>query len=390
MNPPIETGLEVALRDPPKRLLEARAFGLLSNQASVTRAFEHAADALLQRFPNTLRALFGPQHGLWSTEQDNMIETAHATYRGLPVYSLYSETRTPTEEMLDGLDLMVIDLQDVGTRVYTYAWTLLRCMQSCAARGIDVMVLDRPNPLGGVVAEGALLDLDYRSFVGGAAIPMRHGLTIGELAAYCNESRKVGCELHHVPMRGWRRALLWHETGLSWVPPSPNLPRHQGAFLYPGQVLLEGTNLSEGRGTTTPFEQFGAPWMDSFALRDAIGEVPGAILRPVSFEPTFQKWQGERCRGLFVHVTDARQLRPYRMTLHALRALREQQGHALRWNEPPYEYEQRLPPIDILSGAASARGWIDGDGTPAALDRIADEPAGWWSSAAPCLLYPRP
>jgi uncharacterized protein YbbC (DUF1343 family) len=389
MTAPVETGLEVALRAPPARLRDARAFGLLSNQASVTREFAHAADALRARFPKTLRALFGPQHGLWSTEQDNMVETRHATYRGLPVYSLYSETREPTDAMLDGLDLLVVDLQDVGTRVYTYAWTLTNCMRACARRGVEVMVLDRPNPLGGAVAEGALLDLRYESFVGRAAVPMRHGLTLGELATHCNAALELGCALHVVPMRGWRRELVWQDCGLAWVPPSPNLPRHEGALVYPGQVLLEGTNLSEGRGTTTPFEQFGAPWIEPAALLDAIGEVPGARLRPVSFEPTFQKWRGEVCRGLFVHVTDASAFRSYRMTLRLLRALRGRHGDALQWNDPPYEYEATLAPIDILTGGDAARRWVDQGGDDDALDALAAAPPGWWPSVEPSLLYPR-
>ncbi|MGC6486496.1 MAG: exo-beta-N-acetylmuramidase NamZ domain-containing protein [Planctomycetota bacterium] len=395
MTAPVETGLEVALREPPQRLRDARAFGLLSNQASVTRGFGHATDALHGRFPETLRALFGPQHGLWSTEQDNMIETAHATYRGLPVHSLYSETRRPTDAMLDGLDLLVVDLQDVGTRVYTYAWTLTNCMRACAERGVAVMVLDRPNPLGGVVAEGARLDPAYESFVGGAQVPMRHGLTLGELARHCDQELGIGCELHVTEMRGWRRDMLWADTGLAWVPPSPNLPRHEGALVYPGQVLLEGTNLSEGRGTTTPFEQFGAPWLDPRALQDALGDVEGAALRPVAFEPTFQKYAGQPCRGLYAHVTEPRALRSYALTLRLLRAIRRQHGLALRWNDPPYEYEDKLLPIDILAGGDAARRWVDGtDGgaedDEAALAAIAGEPEGWWTAAAPSLLYPAP
>lgn len=390
MTDPVETGLEVALREPPQRLSDARAFGLLSNQASVTRGFGHATDALYERFPETLRALFGPQHGLWSTEQDNMIETAHGSYRGLPVHSLYSETRRPTDEMLDGLDLLVVDLQDVGTRVYTYAWTLTNCMRACAERGVAVMVLDRPNPLGGVVAEGARLDPAYESFVGGAQVPMRHGLTLGELARHCDQEFGIGCELHVAEMRGWRRDMLWADTGLAWVPPSPNLPRHEGAWVYPGQVLLEGTNLSEGRGTTTPFEQFGAPWLDPRALQDALGDVDGAALRPVAFEPTFQKFHGEVCRGLFAHVTEPGSLRSYALTLRLLRAIRQLHGDALRWNAPPYEYEETLLPIDILAGGDAARRWVDGDEDAAALDAIAGEPDGWWAAATPSLLYPFP
>lgn len=390
MNATVEIGLERALRDPPARLRASRAFGLLSNQASVTADFVHAVEALQARFPSTLCRLFGPQHGIWSTEQDNMVETAHGSYRGMPVYSLYSETRAPTPAMLDGIDLLVVDLQDVGTRVYTYAWTLTHCMQACAAHDVAVLVLDRPNPLGGVISEGAQLDPDFASFVGRAPIPMRHGLTLAELAVHCNEALAVGCDLHTLTMRGWRREMLWRDCGRAWVPPSPNLPRVAGCALYPGQVLLEGTNLSEGRGTTTPFEQCGAPWLDPEQLRAALGDVPGAALRPVTFQPTFQKFRDEPCRGLFVHVTDPTALRSYAMTLRMLRAIRALHGPQLRWRNPPYEYEDELLPIDILSGGRAARRWVDGDGDEAALANIAAQPEGWWPTAKSSMLYPRP
>ena len=390
MNATVEIGLERALRDPPARLRASRAFGLLSNQASVTADFVHAVEALQARFPSALCRLFGPQHGIWSTEQDNMVETAHGSYRGMPVYSLYSETRAPTPAMLDGIDLLVVDLQDVGTRVYTYAWTLTHCMQACAAHDVAVLVLDRPNPLGGVISEGAQLDPDFASFVGRASIPMRHGLTLAELAVHCNEALAVGCDLHTLTMRGWRREMLWRDCGRAWVPPSPNLPRVAGCALYPGQVLLEGTNLSEGRGTTTPFEQCGAPWLDPEQLRAALGDVPGAALRPVTFQPAFQKFRDEPCRGLFVHVTDPTALRSYALTLRMLRAIRELHGPQLRWRNPPYEYEDELLPIDILSGGRAARRWVDGDGDEAALADIAAQPEGWWPTAKSSMLYPRP
>ena len=390
MNATVEIGLERALREPPARLRASRAFGLLSNQASVTADFVHAVEALQARFPSTLCRLFGPQHGIWSTEQDNMVETAHGSYRCMPVYSLYAETRAPTPAMLDGIDLLVVDLQDVGTRVYTYAWTLTHCMQACAAHDVAVLVLDRPNPLGGVISEGAQLDLDFASFVGRASIPMRHGLTLAELAVHCNQALAVGCDLHTLTMRGWRREMLWRDCGRAWVPPSPNLPRVAGCTLYPGQVLLEGTNLSEGRGTTTPFEQCGAPWLDPEQLRAALGDVPGAALRPATFQPTFQKFRDEPCRGLFVHVTDPTVLRSYAMTLRMLRAIRELHGPQLRWRNPPYEYEDELLPIDILSGGRAARRWVDGDGDEAALADIAAQPEGWWPAAKSSMLYPRP
>lgn len=383
----VSTGLDEILQQPPERLQQCRAFGLVSNQASTTTSFQHAADALHERFPTQLKTLFGPQHGLWSTEQDNMIETAHASYRGMAVYSLYSETRKPTAAMLQGLDLLVIDLQDVGTRVYTYIWTVTLCLEACAELGIAVMVLDRPNPLGGEIAEGAVLDLTFQSFVGRAAIPMRHGLTIGELAQFCNQQLGIGCELEVVRMQNWQRSMLWTQTQRAWVPPSPNLPRFDGTLVYPGQVLLEGTNLSEGRGTTTPFEQFGAPWIDARQLREALGEVDGAAMRTITFEPTFQKWHGQPCHGLFVHVTDARSFRSYEMTLRLLRELRRLHGARFAFNDPPYEYEADLMPIDILTGSTAVRELIDGNGSDAELLALSKAPTDWWPSVQSCLLY---
>jgi uncharacterized protein YbbC (DUF1343 family) len=381
------TGLEVALQQPPTRLRKSQAFGLVCNQASVTGQFVHAADALHERFPEQLRTLFGPQHGMWSIQQDNMIETPHASYRGMKVFSLYSETRKPTPQMLAGLDQVLVDLQDVGTRVYTYIWTLVHCLEACAEQGIEVMVLDRPNPLGGVVAEGEPLDSEFASFVGRCAIPMRHGLTIGELAGHCNQVLGIGCALHVVTMRDWQRSMLWCDTGRAWVPPSPNLPRFEGALVYPGQVLLEGTNLSEARGTTTPFEQFGAPWIDARTLAEALPRIEGAVLRPVCFEPTFQKWAGQACHGLFVHVTDMRTFRSYRLTLLILRELRRLHGEKLAWNDPPYEYEETLRPIDILAGGPRVRNCVDDNLSDAELIERSNAPADWWQTVSECLLY---
>jgi uncharacterized protein YbbC (DUF1343 family) len=389
--PPVRIGLEVAVERPPDLLRGARAFGLVANQASVDHRFRHAPDLLHARFPGRLRALFGPQHGLWSTEQDNMIETAHGAHARLsvPVHSLYSETRKPSQQMLDGLDLLVVDLQDVGTRVYTYAWTLTHCLEACAQKGIPVLVLDRPNPLGGELAEGPALDLDCRSFVGRDAIPMRHGLTLGELARWCNDSMAIGADVHVVAMHGWHRGMLWPATGRAWVPPSPNLPRHEGALVYPGQVLLEGTNLSEGRGTTTPFEQCGAPFVDPWQLLALLAArpLPGVALRPVRFEPTFQKWHGQACGGLFLHVTDAAAFRPFRTTLALLRSVRELWPDAFAWNPPPYEYETVKRPIDILAGGPALREFVDGERPWQQLDALAAAPADWWQRVRRILLY---
>jgi uncharacterized protein YbbC (DUF1343 family) len=387
----IQFGLDVACSTAPDLLREARSFGLVCNQASVDRGFRHAADALAQKYPGKLRAIFGPQHGLWSTEQDNMIETGHARHPRLqvPVHSLYSETRKPSQQMLDGLDLLVIDLQDVGTRVYTYVWTLTYCLEACAQKGIPVLVLDRPNPLGGEIAEGPALDLRYQSFVGRAAMPMRHGLTMGELARWCNDSMGLSADVRVLPMQGWRRSMLWPDTHRAFVPPSPNLPRFDGTLVYPGQVLLEGTTLSEGRGTTTPFEQFGAPFVDPWQLQALAmaHDLRGVALRPVWFEPTFQKWQGKTCGGLFLHVTDPAAFRSYRTTLVLLRAIRELWPQQFAWRQPPYEYETVHLPIDILAGGTAVRRFVDGELPLRDLDLLAAPPTDWWQRVRRFLLY---
>ena len=304
----VQTGLERCLADPPSSLRGAR-FGLLMNQASVDRSFRYACDLLAEKFPGQLAAIFSPQHGLWCEEQANMIESSHSRYEplDLPIYSLYSETRQPKPEMLRGLDCFVIDLQDVGTRVYTLAWTIQNCMTACAAAGISVVILDRPNPIGGQVAEGPLLEHGFESFVGGASIPLRHGLTLGELASLLNTEQQIRARLEVIPMAGWSRSMQFDETGRSWVPPSPNMQRTTTAMLYPGQVLLEGTNLSEGRGTTIPFEVIGAPFINPHELASSLtpAELPGLAIRPIRFVPTFDKFHGERCGGIALHITDA-------------------------------------------------------------------------------------
>jgi uncharacterized protein YbbC (DUF1343 family) len=387
--PRVAVGLEVALQSPPPILAGAR-FGLLCNQASLDRGFRQAPELLAERFPGRLVALFSPQHGLWSEQQDNMVETPHGEEPAMrvPVHSLYSETRAPTPAMLAGLDLLVVDLQDVGTRVYTFVWTMLHCLRACAAARLPVLVLDRPNPLGGLAIEGPLLETPYTSFVGEAVIPMRHGLTMAELARWLN--RGIGCDLHVVPMQGWRRAMHWSDTGRVWVPTSPNLPRIEGVGVYPGMVLLEGTNLSEGRGTTTPFEVCGAPFVDALAWRRALAphELAGVVLRPIRFEPTFQKWQGRSCGGLFLHVTDRAAFEPYRTALCLLATARALWPRQFAWRPPPYEYETRRMPIDILCGGEAPRAAIEGGGAgPAALRRLAAAPDSWLSDTAAARVY---
>jgi uncharacterized protein YbbC (DUF1343 family) len=389
----IQIGLERCLADPPTVLRDCR-FGLLMNQASVDRSFRYACDLLAERFPGQLAALFSPQHGLWCEEQANMLESPHARYDplDLPVYSLYSETRQPTPEMLGGLDCLVIDLQDVGTRVYTFAWTIQNCLIACAAAEIPIVILDRPNPLGGVVAEGPLLDAAYRSFVGGASIPLRHGLTLGELARLLNVEQQIGATLEVVAMSGWRRDMPFGDTGRAWVAPSPNMPRVATTLLYPGQVLLEGTNLSEGRGTTLPFEVLGAPFIDPAALASELAarELPGLAIRPIRFVPTFDKWRGQRCGGVALHIVEPAEVRSVTATLQILAAARKLNTAEFAWLPPPYEYEREKMPIDILFGTSKLRETLPSesaasDATIKELARL-DEPA-WWRRVQPFLLY---
>jgi uncharacterized protein YbbC (DUF1343 family) len=294
--------------------------------------------------------------------------------------------------MLRGLDCLLIDLQDVGTRVYTFVWTLLECLRACAEAGIAVVVLDRPNPLGGLVAEGPLLQPGIESFVGGASIPLRHGLTLGELARLLNAEQKIGARLEVVPMNGWRRSMLFQQTGRSWALPSPNMPRVETTLLYPGQVLLEGTNLSEGRGTTLPFEVVGAPFIDPDALARelAVLALPGVRIRPVRFVPTFDKWQGQECGGVVLHVVDAPAVRSLALTIAILAVVRKLYPVDFACLRPPYEYEREKMPIDILYGSPALRERLMSDEpvSAATIDELAAlDAASWWHRVRPHLLY---
>ena len=363
LSPPrVQTGLERCLAEPPE-VLRGAAFGVLMNQASVDARGRYACDALAERFPGQLRKIFSPQHGLWGEQQANMVESPHGEYPplGLPVYSLYAETRRPTAEMLAGLECLVIDLQDVGTRIYTFIWTMLECLHACAERGIAVVILDRPNPLGGEILEGPVLEAEYRSFVGNACLPMRHGLTIGELAMLFQQEAQFSGELHVVRMQGWRRELFFEETGLPWIAPSPNMPRVETSLVYPGQVLLEGASLSEGRGTTLPFELCGDPAIDPWALLKELERHRhhGVTLRAVRFVPTFDKHRGRSCGGVALDITSARGVRSLAITVALLDAAIRLLGDQFQWLPPPYEYEREKPPIDILYGSDRLRRRLD-------------------------------
>jgi uncharacterized protein YbbC (DUF1343 family) len=346
-------GLEQLISSPTTDVSNRR-IGLLCNAASLDSRLIHARQCLQERLGNGLQALFTPQHGLFAEKQDNMVESDHRNdpLLGIPVFSLYSDTRRPTKEMFDTIDVLLVDLQDVGTRVYTFIYTLSYCMEEARRMGKKVVVLDRPNPIGGRLVEGNCLKTEWRSFVGRYPIPMRHGLTIGELALLFNDAFDIHCDLDIIPMQGWDRDMLFADTGLPWVAPSPNMPTPATALVYPGQVIWEGTNISEGRGTTQPFELFGAPFFDTDRILATLGgpDIPGGRLRPLEFEPTAHKWQHQRCRGFQIHVTDPERFKPYTVTLALLQAVFRHHPDEFSWKEPPYEYEFHKQPIDLIIG----------------------------------------
>jgi uncharacterized protein YbbC (DUF1343 family) len=357
----------------------------------VTSDLVHAAVRLAALRATRLVALFGPEHGLWANAPDlEEVADARDPQTGLPVFSLYGATRSPTREQLAGLDALVFDVQDVGSRYYTFIYTMLHAMEACAAHGKRLIVLDRPNPLGGEVVEGNILDPRFRSFVGLHPLCARHGMTVGELALMFRAECGLALDLRVVPMQGWRRSMDFEQTGLPWVLPSPNMPTVDTAFVYPGGCLVEGTNLSEGRGTTRPFHLVGAPWLDPWNLAQAMNRerLGGARCRPVFFTPTFQKHAGRLCGGVEVHVTDRTRFRAYRTYLLLIAHARAQAPASFAWRQPPYEYEEHKLPIDILCGTDRLRNALERGDSPRALGREwrADEQR-FRRRRAPFLLY---
>ncbi|MDI6795891.1 MAG: DUF1343 domain-containing protein, partial [Desulfatibacillaceae bacterium] len=354
----VRTGLEVFLDNPPPDLAKA-GLGLLCNPASTDANLRHAARLINDRLPGRLKALFSPQHGLFAARQDNMVESGHTIHPqlGIKAWSLYGETRKPYRQMYKDIDVLLVDLADVGTRVYTFAYTVSYCMETAAKTKTKVVILDRPNPVGGAVVEGGLLEPSFTSFVGRFPMPMRHGLTMGELALLFNRYFGINCELAVISMEGWEREMLFPKTGLPWIPPSPNLPSPASALVYPGQVIWEGTSVSEGRGTTLPFEVFGAPWLDPYQVMEALGgqKIPGAYLRVCAFEPTSNKWIGRLCRGFMLHVTDADIFRPFEASIRLLDVIYRLYPKHFEWKKPPYEYEYEKMPIDLILGTDKVR-----------------------------------
>jgi uncharacterized protein YbbC (DUF1343 family) len=349
-----------------ERLLEQRIdliggsrVGLICNQASVNHGFEHVADLFHQHPSVDLRAFFGPQHGIRGDVQDNMIETDHTIDRktDLPIYSLYSETREPTEAMLRDIDVLVFDMQDVGCRIYTFVYTMANCMTAASKYGKRVIVCDRPNPINGTAVEGNVLEPEFASFVGQYPIPTRHGMTPGELAQFFNESFNIKCSLDVIAMDGWDRSLWLDETDTPWVLPSPNMPTLEAATVFPGAVHFEGTQMSEGRGTTRPFELIGAPYIDPDVYADRLNELglKGAYFRSCMFQPTFQKHAGVTCGGVQIHVIDREAFEPVKTGLAMVKVARDLYPNQFRWKEPPYEYVYDKNPFDVISGTDKIR-----------------------------------
>lgn len=370
----MQIGLDIFERNWPRKLKGSRV-GLLVHPASVNRRIEHAINLFLHSRKFELKALFGPQHGIHGETQDNMVEWKGFTDKqtGLPVFSLYSHTRKPEPAMLKDIDVMVIDIQDVGSRYYTFIWTMELCMQACLEISKSVVVLDRPNPLGGLLTEGPVLDMAYVSFVGQHPLSIRHGMTIGEIGSYLKNEFYPSLDFHVIPMQGWRRKMWFDNTGLPWVMPSPNMPTLNTATVYLGMCLLEGTNLSEGRGTTRPFEIFGAPFIEPEMLVKQLKtfKLPGVVFRPVYFQPTFQKHVGKLCGGAQIHIINRERFKPFKTGVAVIKAVYGLYPKHFLWREPPYEYETEKMPIDILAGTDRLRKDIENDES---LEQMEE----WW------------
>jgi uncharacterized protein YbbC (DUF1343 family) len=388
----VRTGLERLLDGEGPRLA-GRRLGLIANPTTVDPDMVHAVDRMVAAGLG-LVALYGPEHGLRGDAQYmEAVGEARDRRTGLPVYSLYGHTEaslSPAPETLAGLDTLLFDIQDVGSRYYTYAATMVLAMRACARAGIEVVVLDRPNPIGGELVEGGAVEPGFGSFVGLLSLPSRHGLTVGELARMVREQERLDLELTVVPMDGWRRDMRYADTGLPWVLPSPNMPTEDTALVYPGMCLLEGSEVSEGRGTTRPFELAGAPFVDAYALADelAAAELPGARFRPLAFTPTFEKHAGKPCGGVQIHVTDRRAFRPYLTGVAFLRAVRARWPAEFAWRSRAYEFVDQVPAIDLLCGSAAVREGIDAGASLADLAATwADAERDFRQSRGAWLLY---
>ena len=353
----------------PKEYLKGKTLGLIVNHTSLTSDHQHSIVHFNSHSYFILKALFAPEHGLYGIAQDMIaIENEVDPISGLNIVSLYGkteETLEPNLAALEEVDNLVFDIQDVGARYYTFIYTMANCMQICKKSNTRMIVCDRPNPINGVSLEGNLVTENYRSFVGQYPLPNRHAMTVGELALFLNHEINIGCELKVVPMTHWYRKQWYDETRLNWVPPSPNIPTLDTATVYPGMCLIEGTQLSEGRGTTRPFESFGAPFIDphklSKRIQNDIAQLPGVIFRPQFFKPMFQKHKNEVCGGLQVYVTDRNQFKPLLTTVALLRAVAELYPNEFKWRTEPYEFVNDRLAIDLLYGYTHLRETILND-----------------------------
>lgn len=356
----------------------------LCHSASVDENYQLGIFTFQEIFKERFTKIFSPQHGLVSDVQDNMVESNHYDHPffKLPVYSLYSETREPTDEMLAGIDHIFVDLQDVGTRIYTYIYTMTLLMEACAEKGIEVIVLDRPNPINGMDIEGNVLDLNFKSFVGLHELPVRHGLTIAEVALMAKKFWGIDGNLRIVKMEGWERDMNFEETNLPWVLPSPNLATVEAAFPFVGTVIFEGTNISEGRGTTRSLEIVGHPGIEPFSFHEKLKTIfnkqrlEGFALRPIIFQPTFQKHQGKSCGGYQIHVTDRKKFKPWRISQLLCREFYHALGADFKWKQPPYEYVHDQMPIDVINGTDKIRLWVESNGDYETLESFEKERMG--------------
>ena len=356
----IITGLDTLLTDP-ERYLHGQSVGLIANQTSVAGDHRHSIDHFKSHGWFSLKKIFAPEHGLYGIDQDMVkVNDNHDLASGVNVLSLYGDVENslcPHPEQLANLDNLVFDIQDVGSRYYTFIYTLANCMEICRETGVQMVVCDRPNPINGVDVEGNLIDDKYRSFVGQYPIANRHGMTVGELAKMFNTTFGIACDLTVIPMRGWERSMWYNDTGLPWVAPSPNMPTLDTATVYPGMCLIEGTHLSEGRGTTLPFELVGAPYINPHKLADELKkeQLPGVHFRPHYFKPMFQKWNREVCGGVQLHVTDRNPFKPFLTGIAVIRAISRLYPEQFAWRTEPYEFVSDRLAIDLLYGNSTFR-----------------------------------